>query len=154
VIHSHNAWHLALHHLERLDVAAALGVFDREIWPRCEPLAGVQLDATALLWRVAMAGGDVGRREAEVADRVEERVDACFMPFLSAHDAYVLARAGRGDALARLLARVGERAAESGAEARRSWTGAGRALVEGVAAFGAGDAAGCARLLDPVIAQI
>jgi hypothetical protein len=76
------------------------------------------------------------------------------MPFLSAHDAYVLARAGRGDALARLLARVGERAAESGAEAQRSWAGAGRALVEGAAAFGAGDVAGCARLLDPVIGEI
>jgi tetratricopeptide repeat protein len=153
-IHSHNAWHLAVHHLERLDAAAALAVFDREIWPRSDALAGVQLDATALLWRTAMAGGDVGRREAGIADRVEERLTTCFMPFLSAHDAYVLARAGRHEALALLLARVAERAAQPGAEAQRSWAGAGRALVEAAAAFGAGDAARCAEMLDPVIAQV
>jgi hypothetical protein len=76
------------------------------------------------------------------------------MPFLDAHFAFALARAGRTAALENLLARMSARAAQGDAEAARSWAPVGSALIQACAAYAQGDAARCAALLDPVIAHV
>ena len=157
-IHAHDAWHLALHHVDRLDVDRALVLLDGEIWRDEEDEVGLALDAIALLWRIEMVGlaPDAASRWPAIADRAELHVGTPFMPFLSAHLAYALARAGRDAALERLLAAARGRAAAApgDADARRAWAPVGVALVEASAAFGAGDHRGTVDLLEPVIAGV
>jgi tetratricopeptide (TPR) repeat protein len=150
-IHCHDAWHLALLHLEQLDVAAAMRVFRTHIWGITPDFVVEQLDAIALLWRIEMAGTPMDAQWPSIAEHVAARAGETFMPFMNAHYVYALARAGHGDALQAALARVRARSAADDEEAKRVWAPVGRAVIEAAAAFGAGDRARAAALLDPVM---
>jgi tetratricopeptide (TPR) repeat protein len=157
-IHSHDAWHLALLYLEQLDVAAAMRIFHGHIWGITPDFVVEQLDAIALLWRIEMAGtpneAQLDGDWAAIADHVAPRACETFMPFMNAHYVYALARAGRADALETALDAVRKRSAADDEEAKRVWAPVGRAVVEAAAAFGGGDRARAATLLDPVMAQM
>ena len=150
-IHSHDAWHLALLHLEELDVTAAMRVFHAHIWGITPDFVVEQLDAIALLWRIEMAGTAMDGQWPSIADHVAGRATETFMPFMNAHYVYALARAGRRAAVEAGLASVRARSMANDEEAQRVWTAAGRPIVEAAAAFGAGDRARAAALLDPVM---
>lgn len=152
--HCHNAWHLALAHLEVLNLDRAREIFHRHVWGFTPDTVFEQVDAIALLWRLELAGADVASLWAPVADRVEAHLAERYMPFLDAHYIYALARAGRTALVTDWLARVAARAGAADEEARRCWTAIGRPLVEAVAAFAQGDAVRAATLLDPVIGQV
>jgi tetratricopeptide (TPR) repeat protein len=150
-IHSHDAWHLALLHLEQLDVAAAMRVFRAHIWGITPDFVVEQLDAIALLWRIEMAAGPMDAEWPSIADHIAPRAVETFMPFMNAHYVYALARAGRTDAAEAVLAGARARSAANDEEAKRVWAPVGRAVIEAAAAFGAGDRARAAVLLDPVM---
>ncbi|TMJ81483.1 MAG: hypothetical protein E6G76_25025 [Alphaproteobacteria bacterium] len=150
-IHCHDAWHLALLYLEQLDVAAAMRVFRTHIWGITPDFVVEQLDAIALLWRIEMAGTPMDAQWPSIAEHVAARAGETFMPFMNAHYVYALARAGHGDALQAALARVRARSAADDEEAKRVWAPVGGAVIEAAAAFGAGDRARAAALLDPVM---
>jgi tetratricopeptide (TPR) repeat protein len=150
-IHCHDAWHLALLHLEELDVAAAMRVFKAHIWGITPDFVVEQLDAIALLWRIEMAAGPTDAQWPAIAEHIAPRAVETFMPFMNAHYVYALARAGRADAVEAVLARVRARSAADDEEAKRVWAPVGRAVIEAAAAFGAGDRARAAALLDPVM---
>jgi hypothetical protein len=152
-IHSHDAWHLALLHLEELDVTAAMRVFHAHIWGITPDFVVEQLDAIALLWRIEMAGTAMDGQWPSIADHVAGGATETFMPFMNAHYVYALARAGRRDAVEAGLASVRARSMANDEEAQRVWTAAGRPIVEAAAAFGAGDRARAAALLDPVMSM-
>src|SRR5215467_3907651 len=136
-IHCHDAWHLALLHLEELDVAAAMRVFKAHIWGITPDFVVEQLDAIALLWRIEMAAGPTDAQWPAIAEHVAPRAGETFMPFMNAHYAYALARAGRLDAVEAVLTRVRARSAAEDEEAKRVWAPVGRAVIEAAAAFGA-----------------
>ena len=73
------------------------------------------------------------------------------MPFMNAHYVYALARAGRAEALAAALTAVRQRSAAEDPEAKRVWAPVGDAVVAAAAAFGTGERARAAALLDPVM---
>jgi hypothetical protein len=73
------------------------------------------------------------------------------MPFMNAHYVYALARAGRAEALAAALTAVRERSRAEDPEAKRVWAPVGNAVVAAAAAFGAGERARAATVLDPVM---
>ena len=150
-IHCHDAWHLALLHLEQLDVAAAMRVFRTHIWGITPDFVVEQLDAIALLWRIEMAAGPMDAQWPSIAEHIATRALETFMPFMNARYVYALARAGRADAVEAALAGVRARSAADDEEAKRVWAPVGRAVIEGAAAFGAGDRARAAALLDPVM---
>jgi hypothetical protein len=150
-IHSHDAWHLALLHLEDLDVAAAMRVYRQHIWGITPDMVVEQLDAIALLWRIELAGTPMDEAWPPIAAHVAPRAVEAFMPFMNAHYVYALARAGRRDAVDAALASVRARSDAKDAEARRVWTRVGHAVVEAAAAFGVGERARAASLLDPVM---
>jgi tetratricopeptide (TPR) repeat protein len=150
-IHCHDAWHLALLHLEQLDVAAAMRVFRTHIWGITPDLVVEQLDAIALLWRIEMAAGPMDAQWPSIAKQIAPRALETFMPFMNAHYVYALARAGWADAVEAALAGVRARSTADDEEAKRVWTPVGRAVIEAAAAFGAGDRARAAALLDPVM---
>lgn len=147
-IHSHTAWHLALFDVERLDHARALQVYRSDIWGFTPDSVFEQVDAIALLWRIELAGGDVGQAWSEVAQHVQARCQETFMPFLSAHHAYALARAERSQALAALLEAVALRASAPDAGA---WRSVGQSVVRAAVASGQRRWADAAALLDPVM---
>ena len=150
-IHCHDAWHLALLHLEQFDVAAAMRVFRTHIWGITPDFVVEQLDAIALLWRIEMAAGPMDAQWPSIAEHVAARALETFMPFMNAHYVYALARAGRADVVEAALAGVRARSAADDEEAKRVWAPVGRAVIEAAAAFGAGDRARAAALLDPVM---
>ena len=150
-IHCHDAWHLALLHLERLDVAAAMRVFRTHIWGITPDFVVEQLDAIALLWRIEMAAGPMDAQWPSIAGHIAPRALETFMPFMNAHYVYALARAGRADAVEAALAGVRARSAADDEEVKRVWALVGRAVIEAAAAFGAGDRARAAALLDPIM---
>lgn len=154
VIHCHNAWHLAVAHLDVLDLERALDLYSRHVWNITPESVGEQIDAIALLWRLEMAGMDVGHLWGPVADRAEAHIQERYMPFLDAHFVYALARSGRITVVDEWLALVAQRAAAPDEEARRSWAPVGNALIEASAALAVGDTKRSAALLDPVISDI
>jgi tetratricopeptide (TPR) repeat protein len=152
VIHCHNAWHVALMHLDRLGVERAFAVYDGHVWGHAPEMVVEQLDGIAFLWRAEMAGVEVEtERYRVIVPHVLPVAGTLFMPFVSAHYAYALARAGEGEALEEMLAKVDARAADDDAEARRVWAPVGRAIIRGAAALGAGDAGAAAEWFDPVM---
>ena len=151
VIHCHNAWHLGVAYLETLALEPARQVLQHHIWGFSPDFSGELVDAIALAWRIEMAGGRADAFWPAFAEHAEAHATECYMPFLNAHFAFALARAGRNDAVANCLARMRERAAADDAEARRTWRPVGVALVEAAAAFGRGEPARSADLLGPVI---
>ena len=64
----HNWWHLALYHIEHEDFAGALDLFDEQILPDDSDVSLQMLDASALLWRLQLLGGDVGPRWDRIAN--------------------------------------------------------------------------------------
>jgi len=99
----HNAWHLALFHLDRADHRAVLGLFD-EWLAGGGPMALSRVDATAMLWRLMLEGVDVGARLEPIADAWEAEIDAQggYYAFNDFHAALALAQAGRAQSLERL----------------------------------------------------
>lgn len=152
---THHWWHLALFHLERGDRAHALRIYDRRIGMHPVRISEL-IDASALLWRLELAGAGPGERWQTLAECWSPYADDAFCPFNDLHAMMAFAAAGRDD-LARVLLAAAPRAAARpgivGAMARLVGEPACRALH----AFGQGDYATADRLLralPPVAARI
>lgn len=114
----HNWWHLALFHLERMDVDAALALFDERI--AVDPQMALQnVDITALLWRLQLLGVDVGGRwQAAAALWPRQQPDAGFYPFNDFHAAMAFIGAGQAAQARQLLQAVQARASDGDDPAR------------------------------------
>lgn len=60
----HNHWHTALKHLSRGDEVSALAMYDAAVAPAPQAFALDFVDASALLWRLTLAGVPVQGRWA------------------------------------------------------------------------------------------
>lgn len=96
-LRGHNAWHLALFHLEAMDLDGALRVYDGEVAPLIEGGLTLQrLDAAAMLWRLQLLGADVGPRWQALAARWARDTEA--VGHYAFNDAHALmACLGAGD---------------------------------------------------------
>jgi hypothetical protein len=154
VIYGHDAWHLGLLCLEELDYPAATRVLTDHVWGVMPDSVGEQVDTIALVWRMEMAGASLDDRWPDIGRHVAPLAGQVVIPFISAHHAYALAKSAQRDALAELLHSVRNRAAQSDEEAHLVWQTMGLRLVEGCAAFGAGDAAETRRHLGAIRDQV
>ena len=157
MVHCHNAWHLGLLYLEDLAFDQATTLLDEHIWNITPDYVGEQIDAISLLCRMELVGCAMDRYWSNIADHIEPRSREMSMPFLNAHFAYALARAGRHEPLDAMLNAVQTRAEANDAEARRVWALSGGKTVQAAAAFGRGDMAGATMLLRdalPTLARI
>jgi len=147
----HHWWHLALFHLERLDTAAALALYDEHLSSANAELTLQRLDGAALLWRLRLLGADVGARWHDVAAGWD------FAPtgighsaFNDVHSMLVLLGTGRlAEArawLAAARAQADAWQAANAAMARRI----GVPLMEGLLALEQGDAARAVAWIAPV----
>jgi tetratricopeptide (TPR) repeat protein len=148
--HCHLAWHQALFELQRGRDDRALAVFDEDILPSGNARLAV-MDGSALLWRFRLYGDDGAaalpwRPLADLARRVARPG----FVFGDIHAALAYASCGDDSALAALI--DGLRALDA-----RGHPIAGRValpLVQGAAAFAAGDYATALGHLEPVDAEI
>jgi tetratricopeptide (TPR) repeat protein len=142
----HNWWHQALCHIELGDPGAALALLDGPIEGGRSVLAMDLVDAAALLWRLDLAGMDVGSRWQPVSELWTRHADGHLYPFNDLHAAMAHLGARRMDRLEALLGRMREAAGATNETA--GWIArTGLPLVEGFAAFHRGDHARAARQL-------
>jgi tetratricopeptide (TPR) repeat protein len=148
--HCHLAWHLAMFELHRGRYAHAREIFERDILGAVNPRLAM-IDGAALLWRFRLDGEPGAEATAwrSLAD-LAQRVSRPGFIFGELHAALAYAASGDGAALAKLI------------DGLRDLEGKGHPiagavalpLVEGIAAFVAGEHAVALRHLERVDADI
>jgi tetratricopeptide (TPR) repeat protein len=142
----HNWWHLALYHLDRGETAQALALYDKRLVPATGAPALEVVDSTALLWRLHLAGIEVGERWGAVADAWEALAGDGFYAFNDAHAMMAFMATGRTAPARKTMAAL-EAVAEGSGPAAAVTRDVGLPIAGALAAFGAGDYARAADLL-------
>ncbi len=142
----HNWWHLALFHLDLGDAAEALRLLDGPIDGKGTAVALEMVDASAMLWRLALRGIDVGDRWQRLAARWAPLVASGNYAFNDAHAMMAFVGAGRSD-LARELLDVQAGAMHAPGDNAGFIRDVGHPLSIAIRCFGEGDYARCVRLL-------
>lgn len=133
----HNAWHGALCHLDLGQSTEVLALYDNVVRQTPSAVALDLVDASALLWRLHLAGVDVGERWAEVAQTWDAHADGKLYPFNDWHAVMAYLGAGRGQDVQRL--RDAMRNASGTSEVSRWALETGHDLVEGFVAHWHGE---------------
>ncbi|HSD36024.1 MAG TPA: tetratricopeptide repeat protein [Rhodocyclaceae bacterium] len=134
----HNWWHLALFQLELGRQDEALSLYDRAVRRDRGTLALDLIDAAAMLWRLQLAGVEVGDRWAEVANCWSQHADGRTYAFNDWHATMAYLGAGRTHDTEALLKAMRATAAGNGEAAE--WTRkVGLPLAEGFIAFAHAD---------------
>jgi len=150
---SHNWWHLAVFQLELGDDAAALRLYDEQVWGVDKTYSQDQVGAVSLLARLELAGVDVGPRWQDLADHLVDRVHDQVQPFLDLQYLYGLARAGRPQADA-LLAQIERFAPTAPPAARPAWVQVAVPVARGLLAQARGQWAAAAEHLVPALPRL
>jgi hypothetical protein len=151
---THLWWHLALHQLELGRVRLALEVYDRRMQGRG---LSERIDASALLWRMHLAGHDVGARFAPLAEAWAPYAEDAHCAFNDIHAMMAFAGAGHWQDAARLLAAQERRVALRGGANYDMTRLVGLPASRALAAYGRGDYAAAEtvlRALPPVAHRI
>jgi tetratricopeptide (TPR) repeat protein len=145
----HLAWHLALFELQCGRPERALALYERDIVASPNPRLAM-IDGSALLWRFGLYDFATGPRPwGRLAD-LAPRVTRPGFIFGDVHAALAYASVGDGAALSALV--TGLRAGE--AKGHPTAGAVALPLVQGVAAYVAGDHAGALALLESVDGEI
>ncbi|MDP6830157.1 MAG: tetratricopeptide repeat protein [Alphaproteobacteria bacterium] len=145
----HTWWHKAMYHLEKGQFETVLGLYDGAFW--AEP-SDEYLDftnAAAMLWRLEYQGVDVGERWSALADVAEQHSTDAVMAFADAHYMMALAKDGRDEAAAAMLAALSEKAGTSGDQARAT-ADVGLPVCRATLALCKGEAGEAAQILLPL----
>jgi tetratricopeptide (TPR) repeat protein len=147
--HCHMAWHQAMFALHEGRYTRALEIFERDILPAGNPRSAMT-DGTALLWRLKLDGADDRPLPWRPLADLAEKVSRPGFLFGEVHAAFAYAACGDEAALTRLM--DGLRAL--GAKGHPIEASVVLPLVQGTAAFAAGDPAGALRHFEPVEAEM
>lgn len=150
----HQWWHLALYLIERGRLEEVLDIHDRHV--RGTPSAALLdlVDGAALLWRLQLAGVNVGERWQALREHWYAHLDAQVLVFNDAHIAMVAGGLRDKAALARLDRSISRYVAERKGTNRDITAAVGHAVVRALAAFAQGDHAETIDLLLPVRYEI
>jgi hypothetical protein len=146
----HNWWHRALYHLELGEAEEVLRLYDGPIRAARSAMAIDMIDASALLWRLDLAGIEVGDRWVELALAWDRHADGRLYPFNDWHAVMAYLGAGREDAVARVRESLRALAAGQGSETAGWAREIALPMVEGFVAFHRGAYARAVELLHPV----
>jgi tetratricopeptide (TPR) repeat protein len=136
----HNGWHLALFLIEQGRFDEVLADYDRFTAPKLADDATLdRIDAASLLWRLELAGVDVGGRWAPVAEQWMAHVDDHLLAFNDLHCAFAAARSPDPDHVTRLRRSLDDYERTGSGDNRQVTSEIGRPLIEGALAFAAGD---------------
>ena len=149
----HNWWHLALHHLELDDIASALDVYDRLVHPKPSAVALELVDASQLLSRIALRGGDVGERWQALANCWVAQDEGGFYAFNDVHALIAYNAAGRDEHQRRMLAKL-EKCADGVHTNANITHELGLPLARAIVAMASGRHAEAVELLLPVCSRM
>jgi tetratricopeptide (TPR) repeat protein len=147
--HCHLAWHQAMFELHRGHPERARAIFERDIVGAANPRLSM-IDGAALLWRFRLDGSPEPPAGWRALADLAARVSRPGFVFGELHAALAYAAVGDTAALTRLM--DGLRALD--AKGHPIAGTVALPLVEGIAAFAAGDHAGALRHFEPVAAEI
>ena len=147
--HCHLAWHMAMFELHRGRYARALEIFERDILGSVNPRSAMT-DGTALLWRFRLDGKPDGPLPWRSLADLAERVSRPGFLFGEVHAALAYASCDDEAALTRLM--DGLRALD--AKGHPIAGTVALPLVQGTAAFAAGDHAGALAHFEPVHSEM
>lgn len=142
----HNWWHWALYHLELGQENEVLAIYDKHIRAGNSTVALELVDASAMLWRLHLAGIDTGDRWNEVADCWQLHADGQSYSFNDWHAVMAYLAAGR-DSEVEKIRQDFRSACNSGSEMSQWIRQTGLPLVEGFTAFWRKDYATATRQL-------
>jgi hypothetical protein len=133
----HLWWHLALFHIELGDDAAALALYDKQVWGVDTSYSQDQVGAVSLLARLELSGVAVGERWQALASHLTGRVHDQVQPFLDLQYLYGLARADRPEAEA-MLAAIEAHAPVAALAQRAAWQQVAVPAARGLLAYARG----------------
>ncbi len=145
----HNWWHLALHQLELGDIPAALDVYDRLVHPKETTVALELVDGSQLLSRIALRGGNVGTRWAELADCWSQTAEGGFYVFNDLHALLAYEFSGRELDAKRMLTALEKSASSTGTNAENV-RAVGLPIALAIVAMAAGRPADAVEQLLPI----
>jgi len=102
VVATHVWWHVALYHLTQDRIDGALALYDRRLAIGYGGEVADLIDATALLWRVRLLGGDGGTRWDDLAAAWAPRIEDAFCTFNDVHAMLSFVGAGQAAQARRL----------------------------------------------------
>ncbi len=147
----HNGWHLALFPIEQGRFDEVLADYDRFSAPKLADDATLdRVDAAALLWRLELAGVDVGNRWAPVADKWMAHVDDHVLAFNDLHCAFAAARSPDPGDVKRFSRSLDAYERLGSGDNRQVTAEVGRRLIDGAFAFAGGDYARAIEAILPV----
>ncbi len=145
----HNWWHLALFKLEEDRHDEVLAMYDASIGGPGSGVVLDMIDQSALLWRLALRGVDVGERWKPLAERWAPHAASGNYAFNDLHAMMAFASADRAELAEQL--RESQRATLGGDGDNRAFTAeVGESATRAVQAFVAGDFATVVALLRPI----
>jgi tetratricopeptide (TPR) repeat protein len=147
----HNGWHLALYLIEEGQFASVLADYDKHVAPKLRLDSLLDLvDAAALLWRLELAGANVGERWGPVAEQWLTHVDDHVLVFNDLHIALAVSRADDPGSIERLLTSMDAYVADGSGDNREFTRDVGRSLIDAVIAFATGDYRRTIELILPI----
>ena len=147
----HNGWHLAIHLIEEGRCDEVLADYDRFTAAKLADDATLdRVDAASLLWRLELAGVDVGQRWAPVARQWIGHVDDHLLAFNDLHLALAVARSKNPDDVARLRRSLDDYERHGAGDNRQVTIEVGRRLIDGALSFAEGDYASAVEAILPV----
>src|SRR5580704_1460796 len=147
----HNGWHLALFLIEQGRFDEVLADYDRFTARKLADDATLdRIDAASLLWRLELAGADVGDRWAPVASKWMAHVDDHLLAFNDLHCAFAAARSPEPEHISRLTRSLDDYARLGSGDNQRVTAEVGRRLIDGVLAFVGGEYARAVEAILPV----
>jgi hypothetical protein len=136
----HNGWHLALFLTEQDRFRDVLNDYDRFTAPKlADDMTLDRVDAASLLWRLELAGADVGDRWGPVAAAWMAHVDDHVLAFNDLHCALAAARSPNRDDLGRFRQSLDAYERQGSGHNRLVTAEVGRRFIDGALAYAAGD---------------
>ena len=130
----HNWWHKALYHLDLGQDKEVFSLYDTRVRDEKSNVALDLVDASALLWRIHLAGLNVGPRWNEVAASWAQHADGKLYPFNDWHAAMSYLGAGQIGKVDKLIESY--RTADISKDEVTRWAqSTGLPLIEGFKAF-------------------
>ncbi len=136
----HNGWHLALFLIEQGRFKDVLAEYDRFAAPKlADDMTLDRVDAASLLWRLELAGADVGDRWGPVARAWMAHVDDHVLAFNDLHCALAAARSPNKDDLGRFRRSLDAYERHGSGHNRLVTAEVGLRFIDGGLAYAAGD---------------
>ncbi len=150
----HNGWHLALFLIKQGRYDEVLAEYDRFTAPKLADDAALdRVDAASLLWRLELAGVDVGDRWGPVADKWMAHVHDHLLAFNDLHCALAAARSPDPDHVTRFIQSLDDYERVGSGDNLQVTVEVGRRLIDGALAFASGDHARAVAAILPVRGQ-